>query len=138
MIHNGAGNADALNIYASALRLRANGKLEEAIAACEAVAEAGKRLPLAQDAAALLAETALEAGDSERAAAAYEALAKEGGHLGAQALSELGRLYMENGNKAAAIDAYERLLKQNATGAFAVSARARLRAIMEEDADLEK
>ena len=133
LIHNGAGNAEALSLYADALRLRANGKLAEAMSVCEAVAESAKRIPLAQDALSLLAETAFEAKDLERAAAAYETLAEESGHLGAQALTALGRLYYESGNRKGAIDAYERLLKRNATGAFAVSARARLRALMDEE-----
>lgn len=133
LIHNGAGNAEALILYAEALRLRANGKLAEAMSVCEEVAESAKRIPLAQDALSLLAETAVEAGESERAVAAYETLAEEQGHLGAQALTALGRLYDESGNRTGAIDAYERLLKRNAAGAFAVSARARLRALMDEE-----
>lgn len=133
LIHNGAGNAEALRLYAEALRLRANGKLAEAMSICEEVAESAKRAPLAQDALSLLAETAMEAGDSERAAAAYETLAKEEGHMGAQALTALGRLHDDSGNRTGAIDAYERLLKRNATGAFAVSARARLRALMDDE-----
>ena len=137
LIQNAADNDEALKRYAEALILRANGKLAQAMTLCERSAEAANGAPIARDASALLAEIALEAGEPLRAAAAYETLADAGGHLGAQALSALGRLYQESGNRAGAMDAYERLLKQQPTGAFAVSARARLRTLMDETNDQE-
>ena len=129
LIQANAGQGAALASYVGALGLRAAGDDEGAMRECTAVVSAAATAPVAQDALLLLADLASQAADYAAAADAYAQLAAQEGHLADRALLELGRLHVVRDDGAEAAIAYERLLERSPTGAYAVTARAELRAL---------
>ncbi len=132
LIQANTGYGSALDAYVAALSLRATGDAQAAIRECRAVVDAAPSAPVAQDALMLLAEVAAETGDVSAAEASYDTLSRAEGHLADRALLELGRLRAARPDSGSARAAYEQLLLRSPAGAFAVTARAELRALQDQ------
>jgi TolA-binding protein len=131
LIQANKGHGSALDAYVAAVSLRASGDAPGAMRECRAVADTAPSAPVAQDALMLLAEIAAETGDLEVASTSYGTLSRAEGHLADRALLQLGRMRATRADDGGATAAYEQLLLRSPTGAFAVTARAELRALLD-------